>query len=503
MSERLRLYPKNLTGNSVREIMKETYLSIQTSLSVTFLIGLFFIILGYLNSRKINNNNNYIVGDRNEDIFSLTASLTASALGAWILFGPASASTWGGMGAVIGYALGTAAPMLFLYNFGPKIRKEFPKGLTLTEFIKKRFGVGVLKLSLFLILFYLIIFLIAEVTAIASLLNFISKVPFWLTAGTTLIICLLYILRGGFKLSIITDKYQFSFIILIILFSIFLVLGRLDLPSYEIIKKNSPNLIDKNYLPNYTAGLTFFIAVAATNLFHQGNWQRVFSAKNNSILKISLIYSFILIFLIVFWMGYSGLISYSLNSKLIPDLAFFDLVLNKSNSIIIIAILILAMSLTLSTIDTLINAISSLLIVNGNQINKKLIGKNVQKKTNLIIVFLSILVFIIASKGYSILYLFLLADLFCCAAVITIFYGFFNKKIKPKLAACSIISGLFFGLIFFPSQNFQNSILVGNLISIDNFPVLIKTNLLFISFSVSLIIPFLIISTYSLRNSFK
>ena len=44
-------------------------------------------------------------------------------------------------------------------------------------------------------------------------------------------------------------------------------------------------MIDKNYLPNYTAGLTFFIAVAATNLFHQGNWQRVFSAKNNSILK--------------------------------------------------------------------------------------------------------------------------------------------------------------------------------------------------------------------------
>ena len=44
------------------------------------------------------------------------------------------------------------------------------------------------------------------------------------------------------------------------------------------------------------------------------------------------------------------------------------------------------------------------------------------------------LVFVIASKGYSILYLFLLADLFCCAAVFTIFYGFFNKKINNKLA---------------------------------------------------------------------
>jgi len=481
----------------------ETYTSIQTSLTTIVIVGLFFIGLGYLNSKKITDNKSYIVGDRGENTFSLTASLTASALGAWILFGPASAATWGGIGAVIGYALGTAAPMLFLYNFGPKIRKEFPRGLTLTEFIKKRFGIGILKICLFLILFYLTIFLIAEVTAIASLLNFISKVPLWITAGVTLIICLLYILRGGFKLSIITDKYQFTFIVLIILASLLIILSNIDLPSFEIIKKNSPNLIDKNYLTNYTAGLTFFIAVAATNLFHQGNWQRVFSAKNNTILKSSLIYSSIIIFFIVFWMGYSGLLSYSLNPKVISDLAFFDLILNEKKSLIVIGILILAMSLTLSTIDTLINAISSLIIVNGNQINKDLSGKKVKDKANIIILLLSVLVFILASKGYSILYLFLLADLLCCAAVITIFYGFFNKKINSKLAAYSIICGLISGLLFFPSQNFQSSILVGNLISIENFSILIKTNLLFISFAISLIVPFLIIFTYSLRNSFK
>ena len=481
----------------------ETYTSIQTSLTTVVIVGLFFIGLGYLNSKKITDNKKYIVGDRSENTFSLTASLTASALGAWILFGPASAATWGGIGAVIGYALGTAAPMLFLYNFGPKIRKEFPKGLTLTEFIKKRFGIGILKICLFLILFYLTIFLIAEVTAIASLLNFISQVPLWITAGVTLIICLLYILRGGFTLSIITDKYQFTFIISIILASLLIILSNIDLSSFEIIKKNSPNLIDKNYLPNYTAGLTFFIAVAATNLFHQGNWQRVFSAKNNSILKSSLIYSSIIIFFIVFWMGYSGLLSYSLNPKVIPDLAFFDLILKEKNSLLVIGILILAMSLTLSTIDTLINAISSLIIVNGNQINKNLSGKKVKDQANIIILLLSVLVFILASKGYSILYLFLLADLLCCAAVITIFYGFFNKKINSKLATYSIICGLISGLLFFPSQNFQNSILVGNLISIENFSILIKTNLLFISFVISLIVPFLIIYIYSLRNSFK
>ena len=483
--------------------MEETLLSLQSSVTITLLVGFFFISLGYINSKKIPNNRNYIVGDRNEDTFSLTTSLTASALGAWILFGPASAATWGGIGAVIGYALGTAAPMFFLLNFGPKIRKEFPTGLTLTQFIKKRFGLGILKISLFLIFFYMTIFLIAEVTAIAYLLNYISNVPLWITSAITLIICLLYVLRGGFKLSVITDKYQFIFIALIILLSIFLILGDIESPSFELIKKNSPLLIDKNYLPNYTAGLTFFIAVAATNLFHQGNWQRVFSAKNNSTLRNSLIYSSFLIFFIVFWMGYSGLIAYSLNPEVIPDLGFFDLLLKDKNSFIIIGVLVLALSLTLSTIDTLINAISSLIIVNGDQINKSLKGKEIKKKTNKIIFLLSIVVFVFASKGYSILYLFLLADLLCSAAVVTIFYGFFNRKINSNLAFLSIICGLLFGLLFFPSQNFQTSILVGNLISLDAFSIFIKRNLLFISFAVSLIIPFLMVSIYSLRNSFK
>ena len=482
--------------------MEKIYLSAQTSLLVTILVGLFFVGLGYLNSKKIQNKSNYIIGNQDENTFSLTTSLSASALGAWILFGPASAATWGGIGAVIGYAFGTATPMLLLYNFGPKIRKEFSKGLSLTEFIKKRFGLGVLKISLFLILFYLTIFLIAEVTAIAFLINFVSKTPLWITAGITLIICLLYILKGGFKLSIITDKYQFIVIAVLIFISAIIILGKLEINSFELIKQNASNLVNSKYLPNYTAGLTFFIAVAATNLFHQGNWQRVFAAKNNLILKKSLIYSSIIIFIIVFWMGYSGLISLSLNSKVIPDLAFFNLILNN-NYIITISILVLALALTLSTIDTLINAIASIFIVNGNQINKSISGKSVRNKTNYIIIFICILVFILASKGFSILYLFLLADLFCCSAVVTIFYGFFNKKINYQLSYLSIFSALITGLLFFPSTSFQSSILVGNLLPLEFFSPIVITNLLFISFAAAIIIQILLIAFYSLRNSFK
>ena len=483
--------------------MKDIYLSTQTTLIITLVVGAFFIALGYINLKKISDNKSLIIGDRNESIFSLTTSLSASALGAWILFGPVSAATWGGIGAVIGYALGTAAPMLFLLNFGPKIRKEFPNGMSLTEFIKRRFGTGILKIMLILILFYLTIFLIAEVTAIAFLINLISKTPLWITSGLTLIICLLYILRGGFKLSIITDKYQFIIVLSIILFSIFLILGNLEINSYELIKKNSAKLISKNYIPNYTAGLTFFIAVAATNLFHQGNWQRVFAAKNNFVLKKSLIYSSIISFFIVFWMGYTGLISFSLDPKIKPDLAFFKLILLNDNVLIIVSILVLALALTLSTIDTLINAISSLIIIEGKEINKFLSGREIKNKSNKLILLLCVIVFVFASKGYSILYLFLFADLLCCAAVVTVFYGFFKKKINTRLSLISIMLGLSLGLLFFPSQNFRSSLLVGNIIPVENFSTIILSNLLFISFIVAIIVQLVIITIYFLRNSLR
>jgi len=138
-----------------------------------------------------------------------------------------------------------------------------------------------------------------------------------------------------------------------------------DSISFQVIQTNSQHLLSSKYIPNYTAGITFFIAVAATNLFHQGNWQRVFAAKNNKVLKYSLLVSFIIIIPIVFFMGISGIIAVSLDSKVNPDLAFFSILLKDKTEFLSVIIIILAVSLTGSTIDTLVNAISSLVVVDG------------------------------------------------------------------------------------------------------------------------------------------
>ena len=240
-------------------------------------------------------------------------------------------------------------------------------------------------------------------------------------------------------------------------------------------------------MPNFTAGLTFFIAVAATNLFHQGNWQRVYAAKSNEVLNKSLIISFFIIIPIVFFMGFSGLVAVSINSSVIPDLAFFSLLLKEQNSMISVIVIILAISLTISSIDTLINAISSLIVVDGNKV-LKFKGDYLKLSKNIIIL-LSVIALIVASKGLSILYLFLLADLLCCAAVLTVFYSFYDKKLSEKNAYVSIIIGLFVGLLLFPSPDFSKSILVGILFPVSNFPIFMSQSLLFMSFLLATFVP--------------
>ena len=112
------------------------------------------------------------------------------------------------------------------------------------------------------------------------------------------------------------------------------------------------------------------------------------------------------------------------------------------------------------------------------------------------IVILSGISLIIASKGYSILYLFLLADLLCCAAVFTVFYGFYQKNFKEKNAVASILLGLFLGLLLFPSPDFSKSILAGTLLPVDLFPQIISSSLLFWSFLIATVGPAIVIISY-------
>jgi Na+/proline symporter len=192
-------------------------------------------------------------------------------------------------------------------------------------------------------------------------------------------------------------------------------------------------------------------------------------------------------------MGFVGMVSFSIDPSNRPDLGFFTLLLKEQTEFLSIIIVILGLALTISTVDTLVNAISSLFVVDGKA------TFNLDKKTNYLrlskffIIFLSLIAFFVASKGFDILYLFLLADLFCCAFVFTVFYSFYNKDINEKVAYISILIGLIGGFLLFPFPDFSKSLLVGILVPKENFAPFISQSLLFLSFVLATFLPAIIL----------
>ena len=158
----------------------------------------------------------------------------------------------------------------------------------------------------------------------------------------------------------------------------------------------------------------------------------------------------------------------------------------------------MGLALTISTVDTLVNAISSLIVIDGKAIFNSKKKKNYLNLSKGIILFLSFISFIIASKGFDILYLFLLADLFCCAFVLTVFYSFYNKNINEKKAYVSIIIGLIGGVLMFPTPDFSKSLLVGILLPKEVFAPIVSQSLLFLSFIIATFLPLIVLKAKKL-----
>lgn len=461
---------------------------------ILILLSISFMIFGLFFSKNSKSLSLYLNAGRSIQSWSLTSSLVASCFGVWILIGPAEAATWGGLGAVIGYALGQACPYLAMRVFGKRLRFIMPNGNSLTQFVFVRFGLRVFKVILFLSLFYIFIYLCAEVTAISKVVNLITGIDLWKTSLLILITTLVYTLKGGLRISILTDKVQFIIIHLFLLYVFYILFlsGEVNISS-ELIKSKAGILISSEYFYGYTAGLTFFIAVFATNLFDQGTWQRVFSAKSNHDLDTGFRNAFFIVLPIIVILGFCGIVGVSLDVVKNPSTIIFSLILQNQSLFLSAVILILALTLVISSMDTLINAISSLLIIEGKKFIHLKNNNSYLNFSRFALIILSIILFYISSQGLSVLYMFLLADLLCCAAAVPIFYGMFKKNISGTSAMVAILSGLISGLLLFPDITFQKSILVGILFSVKIFPLWISTALLFWSFILAVVIPTLVI----------
>ena len=351
----------------------------------------------------------YFVLNKSEKTFGLTMSFYASGMGLWILTSPAEVA-WYGLGYdIYGYALSAATPFILIYIYGPRISKILPEGVTLAQFVEKKYGTVAQKIVSVVAVIYMSAFLIAEFASISFLFESISDVSGILVSVLVAITTFLYLNKTGFKASYITDKIQGIGIILLLalLFGIWFSQNSVS----EI--SNFADLGGLNTFETYSlkSALAVIIAVTAAEIFSTGYWQRTFSAVNEEVIKKASIFSGLGVFLTILLLGIAGAVGAGKGLE-VPTLSFIDQL--NLNSLAVVVLISLATLLVTSSVDTLENAISSTISID--------IVKKGSKEANNITLVVIILALFASTRVNNIFTVFLVADLFATSLVFPAFY---------------------------------------------------------------------------------
>ncbi|WP_338729406.1 sodium:proline symporter [Haladaptatus sp. DJG-WS-42] len=432
------------------------------ALGLTVLTLVTFAGLGTWYARgRINSVEDYITARNSTGNGMTTATLIASGMGAWILFSPAEAgAAFGGLTAVLGYAIGSALPLFAFIVIGPRIRELIPEGHSITEYTLARFGPVMYVYVLLVSITYMFIFLAAEMTGIAGALSLVAGVPTWQTAALVGLFVLAYTGYGGLKASIFTDTVQ-TLVILPILAIGFagalLALGGTG-EIYQTVAETSPSLLDPGFLPGIEFGAYIAVAVLAAEMLNQAWWQRIYAAKDERTLARSFTIAAITVIPMVFLAGLFGLAASGLGlvttdftAGYNADISFFLVLDAAFPEWVTLVVVILAILLVMSTADTLFNAIASIVTADLPLVMDDPDRSTLTNAARALTVVVALAAIFVGAQGYSVLTIFLIADLLAAATFIPLLFGLYSTEATGFGALVSSILGLLVGLAYFPT----------------------------------------------------
>ena len=157
-----------------------------------------------------------------------------------------------------------------------------------------------------MIIFYIYLFLCAEVTAVAVLINYISGTDLWITALIVLLSTLTYTLYGGLRVSIFTDNIQMIVIGILLLISFLYINSFISSRVFfKFCKRKNPQLFKLKLLTKLYSWINIFYSSRSYEFVSSRKLaEKVYAAKNNKILIKKFNYFLFIIVPIIFYMGF-------------------------------------------------------------------------------------------------------------------------------------------------------------------------------------------------------
>ena len=265
-------------------------------------------------------------------------SLFASGMGVWVLLGPSEVAYYGGFWDVMGYAVSSSTPFLLLAYVGPKIRDSLPDGVTLADYVRLRLGRRMQVYVGLISILYMFTFLFAEFTAIGKAMDELVGIKPLIPMVLVGVVTAAYTAYGGLPASLATDRIQaWTITLLVTTLLIFLFgadIGQLidDAKAYN--PDDAWSIGSMSYMGSLQSGLALVVAITAAEMFSQGNWQRAWASEDDDALKKGALLAAIMVFPLVFVMGFLGTVAAGQGGISDPSVAFFHLMEGSENLII-------------------------------------------------------------------------------------------------------------------------------------------------------------------------
>ncbi len=390
----------------------------------------------------------------------LTATLVASVMGVWILLAAPEAGASFGIGAVLGYAIGEALPMLAYAKLGPRIRTLIPEGHSLTEYAHARFGAAMYGFVLVVSGLYMFVFVAAELTGIAGALALVADVPQWQTAVLVGGFVLLYTSYGGLRASIVTDTVQALLVLplLAVAFVAILVLSGGPGAVFESVAAANPALLDPGFWPGLQFGIALAFAILGAELINQTWWQRIYAGEDGPTVARSFRRATLLNGAVVFLAALLGLVAVGqadivtdlASADYNADIAFFVLLQGAFPEWLVLGVVLLALLLVMSSVDSLFNALASLVTTDLPRVLDAPSDRTLALAARGLTVGVALAAIVVSLRARSVLRLFFLADLLGGAVAVPLLAGLYSRRLTGLGALASSCCGLAVGLAYFP-----------------------------------------------------
>ena len=329
------------------------------------LIIYFIVIIGmtiFVKTPK--DKSDYLAGGHNVGTVSTALSVAATWIWAPALFVSAEKAYMNGYAGLLWFLVPNIICLLLFIPFAIRLRNKMPYGFTISQLMNETYGRKVKNIYVTQLSLLSLLSTIVQLVAGGKIISIMTGIPFYLTTIILGGVALFYSLNKGIRASIFTDAIQ---MVLILLACFILVPMAININGIQPITEGFKGIGHDTTFFNHNGielmlafGIPTTIGLIAGPFGDQNFYQRIFSVKRDKI-KQSMILGAIAFAIVPIGMGILGFtaagIGYKGADTSVINFELIRAILPQWAGVVFLFVLLSGL---LSTIDSNLNSISSL-----------------------------------------------------------------------------------------------------------------------------------------------